>query len=111
MLSDDGPECQVEDGRVVCDTDQRQSIDVGAAVPEDRAVAVEQEFQKRQQAMNEDRGPIRDWLNEPELDSCYSKYRRTDGELEREFVCIEKHRHERIKEGAKELSKTIAPSP
>jgi hypothetical protein len=110
MLRKEEAECQVENGHIFCDTDQEQPVKVGESVPKDRAASVEQEFQNRQRAINEERGTIRNWMNEPKLDECYSKYKRADGEVEHEFICIEKHRHEQLKEGVKEISKAVAPS-
>lgn len=110
MIFDDDPQCRTEDGHVVCETDQKKQPDIGTGVSGSQAVEVEQAFQKRQQMVNHDQGSIRNWLNETNLDDCYTKYKRSDGEIESEFVCIERHRREQLKQGAKEIGKTVSPS-
>jgi len=109
-MREDKLECGInEEGRVQCSYSD-DNPKVGENVPKGKAVEVEREFQKRQRKKREDRGSIRNWLDEASLDDCFSKYKRSDGEIEREFVCIERHRDERIKRGIKETGKTIAPS-
>lgn len=110
MLTNIDIECHTEEGRIQCDSERNKAISIGSNVPDDRAMEVEQKFQNRQRLANEDRGYIQNWLNEPKLDECYSKYKRSDGEINREFVCVEKHRKEQLKKGAKEVGKTFTPS-
>mgnify|MGYP000504204050 CR=1 FL=1 len=111
MLLEDDPECRAEDGRIVCETDQQNQTSIGTGVSESQAIQVEQAYQKRQQLSNQDQGRLRNWLNEKNIDDCYTKHKRSNGKIESEFICIERHRREKLARGAKEIGKTFAPSP
>jgi len=112
MLTGD-PECEHnrDEGTVVCELDQgERRFDVDDDIPSKQAERMAETKLRSEQMVQQSHGQIRDWWNEQQQADCFTLTRERDGKIDEEFICIERRRGERIKSGAKEVAKTVAPS-